>query len=95
MFFNEVLIKEIEQVDEHTDVVEPVKLMVWNDNVNTFDWVITSLMEICGHTLEQAEQCAWIIHFKGKYVVKKGSKKKLKPMREALTDRGIDATLEE
>lgn len=95
MFWNEVIIKEIEEIKNHVDAADPYKLIVWNDNVNTFDWVIESLMDVCGHTMAQAEQCAWIIHYKGKYVVKKGAEKKLKPMREALVDRGIGATLEQ
>ena len=95
MTWQNVLIKEAEQVLERTTTDDPVSLIVWNDEINTFDWVIRSLVEICGHTTEQAEQCAWIIHYKGKYVVKKGSMKKLTPMREALVDRGIGATLEE
>ena len=73
----------------------PVQLVVHNDDVNTFDWVIQSLMEICGHSYEQAEQCAMIIHFKGKYAVKKGSHEDMNPMRIALIDRGINATIEE
>lgn len=71
------------------------QLIVWNDDVNTFDWVIKSLVEICHHTTEQAEQCALFIHFKGKYAVKHGDFDLLKPMCEALLDRGITATVEE
>ena len=95
MVWNHTDIKEFEQVIEKVGIDEPVSLIVWNDDFNTFDWVIRSLVEICGHTTEQAEQCAWIIHHKGKYTVKKGVRKKLSPMREALTDRGIGATVEE
>lgn len=73
----------------------PFSLVVWNDNVNTFDWVIQSLMEVCGHTEEQAEQCALLIHYNGKYAVKQGEFDDLKPMCEALLERGISATLEE
>ncbi len=69
-------------------------LVVWNDEVNTFEWVIQTLMEICGHTEEQAEQCAFIIHFHGKYAVKHGDYDTLKPMCEAITERGINATIE-
>ena len=83
---------EVEAVD--TDVVDPLQLIVWNDEVNTFEWVIESLMEVCDHSYEQAEQCAYIIHFKGKYAVKHGSYDELKPMCEAITERGIGATLE-
>ena len=85
---------ELEDVKEKVGVDEPVNLIVWNDNINTFDWVIKSLVEICGHTHEQAEQSAMIIHYKGKYAVKKGSRRKLNPMREGLVDRGIGATVE-
>jgi ATP-dependent Clp protease adaptor protein ClpS len=95
MMSPDILIKEAEQVEEKVDNPNPWKLIVWNDDVNTFDWVIHSLVEICKHSHEQAEQCAWIIHTKGKYAVKEGSFKKLSPMREALSDRGICATLED
>lgn len=68
-------------------------LIVWNDEVNTFDWVIESLVDICDHSEEQAYQCALIIHHKGKYMVKKGDYESLKPQAEALLDRGIQATI--
>ena len=70
-------------------------LIVWNDNVNSFDWVIETLVEVCTHTFEQAEQCAYIIHYHGKYAVKQGDYETLNPMREAIIDRGINATIEE
>ncbi len=73
---------------------EPRSLIVWNDEVNTFEWVIETLIEVCKHSLEQAEQCAMIIHTQGKYAVKQGSYKELKPMRDAITERGIGATIE-
>lgn len=84
---NDVLLKNEE--------VAGWQLIVWNDDVNTFDWVIKSLVEICHHTTEQAEQCTLFIHFKGKYAVKHGDYGKLKPMSEALLERGITATIEE
>jgi ATP-dependent Clp protease adaptor protein ClpS len=71
------------------------QLVVWNDEVNSFDWVIATLIEICGHSIEQAEQCAMIIHTKGKYGVKDGSYDFLKPMCDSITGRGIGATVEE
>jgi len=94
LLLQNVLTRELEVPEKYTDQDEPLSLIVWNDEVNTFDWVIQSLVEVCGHTSEQAEQCAWIIHYKGKYAVKKGTEKVLKPMREALVDRGIGATVE-
>jgi ATP-dependent Clp protease adaptor protein ClpS len=69
-------------------------LIVWNDDVNTFDWVIESLMAICEHSPEQAEQCSLIIHHKGKCGVKKGSFEILRPQCEALIERGINATID-
>jgi ATP-dependent Clp protease adaptor protein ClpS len=70
------------------------KIIVWNDDVNTFDWVIDSLMDICCHTRTQAEQCALIIHHAGKYAVKEGDFEVLRPQAEALIERGINATIE-
>lgn len=87
-------IKEKEFTGALEYIDEPFHLIVWNDEVNTFEWVIETLMEICKHSYEQAEQCAYIIHFKGKYAVKHGSYEDLKPMCDAITDRGIGATLE-
>ena len=84
-----------QQIEETlVDTENPFHLIVWNDDVNTFEWVIETLIEICKHTYEQAEQCAYIIHFKGKYPVKEGSYEELKPMCDAITDRGIGATVE-
>lgn len=88
-------VREKEEVLVETAEQFPFSIIVWNDDFNTFDWVIQSLIEICGHTPEQAEQCALIIHYNGKYAVKNGPFDDLKPMCEALLDRGISATLEE
>jgi ATP-dependent Clp protease adaptor protein ClpS len=86
--------KESEDVDVLTLTEDPCTLVVWNDEVNTFEWVIETLIEICHHTEEQAEQCAMIIHTQGKYAVKHGSYDELKPMCDAITERGIGATVE-
>lgn len=77
-----------------TSLEETCNLIVWNDEVNTFEWVIETLVEVCGHSYEQAEQCAYIIHHQGKYAVKKGSYDELKPQCDAITERGINATVE-
>lgn len=86
------------QQDAETDVLTseetPLSLIVWNDEVNTFEWVIETLIDVCDHSEEQAEQCAMLIHTKGKYAVKHGSYETLKPMCDAITERGIGATLE-
>lgn len=86
--------KELEIVEEDIEEQSPAKLIVWNDDINSFDWVIESLVTVCDHTHEQAAQCAWIIHTKGKYAVKTGTLAELRPMREALVERGIGATIE-
>lgn len=80
--------------DVLTDLEKLYQIVVWNDEVNTFEWVIETLIEVCGHSEEQAEQCAMIIHTKGKYGVKNGSYDDLKPQCDAITERGIGATLE-
>ena len=85
---------EQQDIDTLTDTDNPFSLIVWNDEVNSFEWVIETLVEICGQSTEQAEQCAMIIHTKGKYAVKRGSYDELKPVCDAITDRGIGATIE-
>ncbi len=91
-------VKPWEQFDEDiltlTEEELGKKLVVHNDDINTFEWVIQSLMEICNHQFVQAEQCAYIVHFKGKCSVKEGELDRLRPMKEGLTDRGIQATIE-
>lgn len=88
---------ETEQ-EQDIDVLEVVnlnkKLILHNDHVNTFEWVIETLVTVCKHSAEQAEQCAYIIHHKGKYAVKQGSFDTLKPMKDAIADRGINVTIE-
>ena len=87
--------KFLEEADVLTAPAFLCQLIVWNDDVNTFENVIEALMDICGHSFEQAEQCAYIIHFKGKYAVKEGEYDDLKPMCDAILERGINATVEE
>ena len=86
---------EEESTDTITGLDSFCNLIVWNDEVNTFEWVIETLVKVCRHTTEQAEQCAMLIHTQGKYAVKKGDYETLKPMCEAITERGINATIEE
>lgn len=92
---NKPFVSEESDIDLLEDIESPCNLVVWNDDVNTFDWVIETLVQICGHTKEQAEQCAILIHYKGKCSVKKGSFNKLKPQCEAIIDRNINATIED
>ncbi len=73
----------------------PAHIIVYNDDHNSFEWVIESFMQVLRHTSEQAEQLALIIHNKGKGTVKTGSKNDLIPLCEALLDRGLSAEVEE
>jgi ATP-dependent Clp protease adaptor protein ClpS len=70
------------------------KLMLFNDEVHTFDYVIESLKKVCGHNPEQAEQCAFLIHLKGKCDVKRGGLKELSSMLAALCKMKLTATIE-
>jgi ATP-dependent Clp protease adaptor protein ClpS len=81
------VVVEVVEVDEKS-------LLLYNDDVNTFDHVIDSLVQICGHERIQAEQCAMIVHFKGKCSVKNGTHEKLEPMCVALLDRGLSAQIQ-
>jgi ATP-dependent Clp protease adaptor protein ClpS len=84
----------LEEIDVETVISKSHKLIIHNDDVNSFDWVIETLIDICGHTYEQAEQCSLLIHYKGKYAVKTGNFESLKPMKDGICDRGINATIE-
>lgn len=85
------MIQELTQTVTTTTVVEEAKIVLFNDEVNTFDWVIQSLVDVCGHSSTQAEQCAWIVHMKGKYGVLSGEKTELLVKCSALLDRGLSA----
>ena len=75
------------------EVVDVKELVVYNDDINTFEHVINTLVQICGHEHSQAEQCAILIHTKGKCSVKLGSYDELVPMRTGIVDRGICAEI--
>ncbi|GAB4498728.1 MAG: hypothetical protein OHK0019_34550 [Saprospiraceae bacterium] len=91
--FEKPLWEEEEDVLVEDDIGSdlPAHIIVYNDDFNTFDWVIESFMVILKHTHEQAEQLSLIIHFKGKATVKSGSKDELVPLCEALLERGLSA----
>ncbi len=93
----EIITKEDILFDEvaefETDTSDGLELVVHNDDVNTFDWVIESLIDVCKHSSIQAEQCTLLIHFKGKAGVQHGNKTKLQPMQDGLIDRGINASI--
>jgi len=70
-------------------------LILYNDNFNTFDHVIKSLVEVCGHDFIQAEQCALIVHLRGSYEVKTGSKEILSAMSRSLNAKGLTSKVVE
>jgi|TARA_B110000503_G_scaffold55075_1_gene88400 ATP-dependent Clp protease adaptor protein ClpS len=77
------------------ELLEPSKAIVlWNDKYNTFDHVILCLINYCDHTMIQAEQCAMVVHNNGKCLIKKGDIDKLKPIKEALQEKGLTVTIE-
>ncbi len=85
--------EELEVILEDLVDTEEYDLVVYNDDVNTFEHVTRILIKVCGHSQEQAEQCTVIIHFKGKCAVKKGSRDQLKPMCQSILDAGIQAAI--
>ncbi len=75
-------------------IVDEKFLILHNDDVHTFDYVIDALVDICNHGYEQATQCTMLVHYKGKCDVKKGGYETLKPMKEALIERELNATID-
>jgi ATP-dependent Clp protease adaptor protein ClpS len=80
---------QLESID-----TEDYELVLYNDDVNTFDHVINCLVKYCKHDIYQAEQCAWIVHSKGKCSVKSGQYTLLEPLCTALCDQGLSAQVE-
>ena len=87
----------IEKIQEDVAVLEAVdvnnEIVLFNDDVNTFDHVIETLIKVCEHTAEQAEQCAILVHYKGKCTVKTGSFEELKPKCSSLLEAGLSAEI--
>ena len=87
----------IEKIKEEgvVDVLESInnEILLYNDDVNTFDHVIETLICVCDHTPEQAEQCAIIVHYKGQCVVKTGTYDELKPKCSQLLEAGLSAEI--
>ena len=86
-----------EKIQEEVDVLEQEinqhEIVLFNDDVNTFEFVIDSLINVCDHTTEQAEQCTWLVHFKGKCTVKTGEYNDLKPRCSKLLSLGLSAEI--
>jgi ATP-dependent Clp protease adaptor protein ClpS len=85
--------KEKKKVAEKATAENEHLLVLVNDDVHTFDYVIDALIAICEHTEEQATQCAMITHYKGQCDIKKGNFKTLRPMRRALIDKELRARI--
>lgn len=83
-----------EEVELLTEEESSYQLILYNDDVNTFEFVTETLIAVCGHDPIQAEQCTWLVHFTGKCAVKQGEYRKLEPMCTALLDRGLSAQIE-
>ena len=87
-----------EKIQEEVAVLEDYglnnEIVLYNDDVNTFDHVIDTLIRVCEHTNEQAEQCAILVHYKGRCTVKTGSYDELKPQCSSLLDAGLSAEIE-
>jgi len=93
-------VEELEEVAladelEELGIGHEARLIVYNDDHNSFEWVIECFIEILGHSHTQSEQLAIIIHFKGKATVKTAPKKILKPLKDGLVDRGLSSVIEE
>jgi len=86
-----------EKIQEQQDVDKLEKpnneIVVYNDEINTFDHVIETLIKACDHTLEQAEQCTILVHYKGKCTVKTGALEDLKPRCSKILEAGINAEI--
>ncbi len=91
------MIKEIVKEKKETlsldSILENHNIVLFNDDVNSFDHVINSLVKYCKHSPIQAEQCAHIVHYNGKCMVKTGNIEKLKPICSALLDKGLSAEI--
>ena len=85
--------KKQDEVDTLEQETNQYEIVLFNDDVNTFDFVIDSLIEVCEHTLEQAEQCTILVHYKGKCTVKTGEYKDLKPRCSKLLNKGLSAEI--
>ena len=93
---NQKILKPIkrEEISQGSGTNKNRHLILYDDDINSFDYVISCLVEICDHDFVQAEQCDFITHFKGKCDVKKGDYKSLKPLKQSLVDKGLKASID-
>lgn len=85
--------KVLEEVQVEDGLASNNEIVLYNDDVNTFDHVIDTLIRVCSHTSEQAEQCALIVHYKGKCTVKTGEYSELRPQCTQLLEAGLSAEI--
>ena len=90
---NKPQIEKESELEVLTQVKREHKIILYNDDVNTFDHVINTLVAYCDHTYEQAEQCAYIVHYSGKCVVKTGSYEELEPICQKLLEAQLSAEI--
>lgn len=86
-------VEEVVEVAEDQGNEDLKSLVVYNDDFNTFEHVTNTLIKVCEHDVQQAEQCTYLIHYKGRCAVKSGNFQKLKPMRESISEAGIKAAI--
>ncbi len=86
----EQLQKDVQTIEDQTPINE---IVLFNDDVNTFDHVIETLVDVCNHTFEQAEQCSILVHYKGKCTVKTGAYNDLEPRCSKLLQAGLSAEI--
>jgi ATP-dependent Clp protease adaptor protein ClpS len=91
--FNQLQDKTSDREENEVIGIEKKCLILHNDDYHDFDFVINALIEICKHNSEQAEQCTFLVHYKGKCDVRSGQYSDLKPMKDALIDKGLNATI--
>ena len=85
--------EELLELDVITKEKKENNIVLFNDDVNTFEWVIECLTKYCGHDMIQAEQCATLVHYTGKCAIKAGPISKLKPICETLLEKGLSAEI--
>ena len=91
---NELGVAPAKKIQIKTNETEEFKLVLFNADVNTFEYVIDCLVAYCDHDTVQAEQCAFLVHYKGKCIVKNGSKAKLTPFCNALSEIGLTVEIQ-
>jgi len=91
---NEIGIAPAKKIHIKTKETEEFKLVLFNDDVNTFDYVIDCLVAYCDHDTLQAEQCAFLVHYKGKCIIKNGAKSELLPIYNTLSEKGLTVEIQ-